>query len=61
MNVEEKIKNLEKRIADLEARALPSPDKEEYSRGIRALADGDPAPLEQYLRRGGKVLRAADL
>ena len=51
MDVEEKIKNLEMRIAELEARI----DLCEYKKAILALHEGDPGPLESYLLRGGRT------
>ena len=51
-----RLKELERRIAALEARIPVAPiDENEYRRALLALAEGNQDPLNNYMRRGGTI------
>ena len=64
MSLDQKIKSLEERIADLEAQneefrqllGLPGTDKAALEAAIIAIVDSqDVSMLDSYLKRGGKI------
>lgn len=63
MNIERRIQALETMVAEIHAvlvqgKPPAAPGLSDYRRAIEAMLDGNKKPLDDYLRRGGKIPKA---